>query len=71
MVNIIGAGPARLLSAIVLRKHGYPVMVFEESSDVGHRLNCHFQGIENWSSDNDATELLKDMGVEINCLHVP
>lgn len=70
-VNIIGAGPAGLTAAIVLRKHGYSVRVFEMSSDVGHRLNGDFQGLENWSSERDITELLKEIGIETNFLCVP
>jgi len=71
VINIIGAGPAGLVAAIVLRKHGYAVRVYEASSDVGHRLNGDFQGIENCSSRKDITELLKDMGIEINFLCIP
>jgi flavin-dependent dehydrogenase len=70
-INIIGAGPAGLASAIVLRKHGFPVKVFEMSSDVGHRLNGDFQGLENWSSEKDITELLRDIGIEINFPCIP
>lgn len=70
-INIVGAGPAGLSSAIVLAKHGYKAMVYEMSSDVGHRLNGDFQGLENWSSGIDITELLKDIGIEINFLCVP
>ena len=70
-VNIIGAGPAGLAAAIVLRKHGFPVTVYEQSPDVGHRLNGDFQGLDNWSSQIDITEMLKDIGIEINFLCVP
>jgi flavin-dependent dehydrogenase len=70
-INIIGAGPAGLMAAIVLRRHGFPVTVFEQSSDVGHRLNGDFQGLENWSSERDITQLLKDIGIEINFLCAP
>ena len=70
-ITIIGAGPAGLAAAIVLRKQGFPVKVYEMSSDVGHRLNRDFQGLENWSSEKDITELLKDIGIEINFLCVP
>jgi flavin-dependent dehydrogenase len=70
-VNIIGAGPAGLVAAIVLRKHRYSVRVYEMSPDVGHRLNGDFQGLENWSSERDITELLKDIGLEINFLCAP
>ncbi|MEW6109816.1 MAG: NAD(P)/FAD-dependent oxidoreductase [Nitrospirota bacterium] len=70
-INIIGAGPAGLTAAIVLRKHGSPVRVYEMSSDVGHRLNGDFQGLENWSSEEDVTELLKRSGIETNFLCAP
>ncbi len=70
-INIIGAGPAGLTAAIILRKHGFHVKVFEQSSDVGHRSNGDFQGLENWSSERDITEIIKDTGIEINFLCVP
>jgi len=70
-INIIGAGPAGLTAAIVLRKHDFPVRVYEKSSDVGHRLNGDFQGLENWSSGRDIKDLFRDIGIEINFLCVP
>ncbi|NOZ69288.1 MAG: NAD(P)/FAD-dependent oxidoreductase [Deferribacteres bacterium] len=69
-INIIGAGPAGLTAAIVLRRHGFP-RVYEMSSHVGHRLSGDFQGFENWSSERDITEVLKETGIEINFLYVP
>lgn len=70
-INIIGAGPAGLTAGIVLRRHGFPVRVYEMSPDVGHRLNGDFQGLENWSSEKDITDLLKEIGIETNFLCVP
>ncbi len=70
-INVIGAGPAGLTSAIVLRKQGFPVKVYEMSSNVGYRLNGDFQGLENWSAEGDITQLLKDIGIDINFLCVP
>jgi len=70
-VPIIGAGPAGLSAAIVLRKHGFPVRVYEKSKDVGHRLKGDFQGLENWSSEQDVTDFLKNIGIDINFLCVP
>ncbi len=70
-ITIIGAGPAGLTAAIVLAKHGYKTRVYENASDVGHRLNGDFQGLENWSSEKDITELLKDIGIEMNFLCAP
>ncbi|MHB1661777.1 MAG: NAD(P)/FAD-dependent oxidoreductase [bacterium] len=71
LVNIIGAGPAGLTAAIVLAKHGYKARVYERHSDVGHRMNGDFQGLENWSSDKDITVLLRDIGINVNFLCVP
>lgn len=70
-VRIIGAGPAGLTAAIVLRRHGIPVTVFEKSSEVGHRLSGDFQGLENWSSDVDITDLMSDVGIKLNFLCEP
>lgn len=70
-VNIIGAGPAGLMAAITLRRHGIPARVLEMHADVGQRLSGDFQGIENWSTGKDAAEFLGDMGVETNFLLKP
>lgn len=70
-ITIIGAGPAGLAAAIVLRKRGYPVRVYEKSQDVGHRLNGDFQGLENWSSEEDVPGFLNSIGIDINFLCVP
>jgi flavin-dependent dehydrogenase len=70
-VSIIGAGPAGLTAAIVLRRHGFPVRVFEMSAEVGHRLNGDFQGLENWSSEQDVMGLLTECGLEMNFICAP
>lgn len=70
-INIIGAGPAGLTAAIVLAKQGFKARVYEMASEVGHRLNGDFQGLENWSSEKDVTELLKEIGMGINFLCAP
>jgi flavin-dependent dehydrogenase len=70
-IHIIGAGPAGLTAAIVLRKHRLTVKVFDMVPDVGYRLNGDFQGLENWSSEKDITDILKDTGIDINFLCVP
>ena len=70
-IKIIGADPAGLAAAIVLRRHGFPVKVFDKSPDVGHRLNGDFQGLETWSAERDIAEILRETGIEINFLFVP
>lgn len=70
-VTIVGAGPAGIAAAIVLRRHGVPVRIFEKYPDVGYRLSGDFQGLENWSTEQDVTDLLKEIGIEINFLCVP
>ncbi len=70
-INIVGAGPSGLTAAIVLARHGFPVRVFELAADVGHRLNGDFQGLENWSSEQDITGFLAECGLEINFLCEP
>jgi len=70
-VRIIGAGPAGLAAAIVLRQHDVSVAVFEKHHDVGHRLNGQFQGLENWSADTDITGTLNGIGIDINFLCEP
>lgn len=70
-LNIVGAGPAGITAAIVLRRHGIPVRIYEKFPAAGYRLHGDFQGIENWSSEKDVTRLLQEIGIEINFLCVP
>jgi flavin-dependent dehydrogenase len=71
VVNIAGAGPAGLTAAIVLARQGRKVRVYEKHPDVGHRFHGDFEGLENWSSKEDITELLKEVGIKTNFLFVP
>ncbi|MBI1921635.1 MAG: NAD(P)/FAD-dependent oxidoreductase [Geobacter sp.] len=70
-VTIIGAGPAGLTAAIVLRRHGIPVRVHEMSPDVGTRLSGDFQGFENWSSPQQLKDFLKEVGIDPDFLCEP
>lgn len=70
-VNIIGAGPAGLVAAMHLSKNGYKVIIHEMKEDVGTRFNGDFQGIENWSTTEDAHEFLESIGVQINFRFAP
>lgn len=70
-VHIIGAGPAGLVAAINLSKNGYEVIVHEMKEDVGMRFNGDFQGIDNWSTTEDAQQFLESIGVNINFRFTP
>ncbi|MGK9368387.1 NAD(P)/FAD-dependent oxidoreductase [Melioribacter sp. Ez-97] len=70
-ITIVGAGPGGLTAAIALKKAGYNVDVYEQNSDVGLRFNGDYQGLENWSDEQDTLEILKNIGIEINFLCRP
>lgn len=70
-LSVVGAGPSGLVAAINLRLAGYDVTIYEASDDVGHRFHNDFQGLENWSSDEDAVDFLKRINVKINFLCQP
>lgn len=63
VVSIIGAGPAGLACAIILARAEYPVIVHEQRAHVGGRFHGDFQGLENWSSDEDVLEELTRSGI--------
>lgn len=65
-IEIVGSGPAGLVAAINLARAGCRVTVYEEKPDVGHRFRGDFQGLENWSSDEDVTVFLERLGIQIN-----
>lgn len=63
-INIAGAGPSGLAAAIWLRRHGFRVRVFDKAPEAGSRFRGDFQGIENWTSQQDALDNLREMGIE-------
>ncbi len=70
-IDIVGAGPAGLVAAINLAGAGYSVTVYEQNPDVGHRFHGDFQGIENWSSEEDAALVMQRLGVKENFICRP
>ncbi len=66
IINVIGAGPAGLVAAINLAKADFAVMLHESAPSVGHRFHGDFQGIENWTTEDDVGKFLKRINVEIN-----
>lgn len=71
VITIVGAGPAGLTAGIVLRKFGLQVNLYEQNSDVGLKFNGDFQGLENWSDEEDTLDFLKRIGININFLCQP
>lgn len=65
-IDVVGAGPAGMVAAINLAKAGFEVTLHEAASGVGHRFHGDFQGIENWTTESDARELLNRINVEVN-----
>jgi flavin-dependent dehydrogenase len=62
-ITIVGAGPAGLASAIALARSGRRVVVKEWHATVGHRFHGDFQGLENWSSDQNVLNELTANGI--------
>jgi flavin-dependent dehydrogenase len=63
-IKILGAGISGLAAAITLADAGYSVNVFERFDTCGKRFGGDLQGIENWSSNTDAIEELKSIGID-------
>ncbi|NOX17791.1 MAG: NAD(P)/FAD-dependent oxidoreductase [Chlorobi bacterium] len=69
--TVVGAGPAGLTASIILKKAGYDVDLYEQNDNVGLRFNGDFQGLENWSDEEDTLDIFKNIGLEINFLCQP
>ncbi|WP_457653806.1 NAD(P)/FAD-dependent oxidoreductase [Rhodocaloribacter sp.] len=70
-VHIIGAGPAGLTAAVTLARGGVKTVVFEKARDAGARFIGDYQGLENWSTEEDAPDFLASLGVAVNFRCVP
>lgn len=70
-IHVIGAGPASLTAAIHLARNDYPVTVYEMKSDVGKRFNGDFQGLANWTDEEDVRDFLVRIGIRMNFEMVP
>ncbi|MDZ4140519.1 MAG: NAD(P)-binding protein, partial [Methylotenera sp.] len=71
LIQIGGAGPAGLAAAITLAKAGRHVLVHEAQSEVGHRFDGDFQGLENWSTQQDVLDLLREIGITTEFATLP
>lgn len=65
LVKIAGAGISGLTCGINLVKRGYSVEIYEKKENIAHRFKGDFQGIENWTTNEDALELIKDYGIDL------
>ncbi len=70
-ITVVGAGVAGLTCAILLARSGRRVVVREARAQVGRRFHDDFQGIENWSAEQDVLEELAEAGIRLQCELVP
>ena len=63
-VHILGAGLSGLAAATILAKSGIKVHVHEVRGDSGARFDGDFQGLENWTSETDFFDEMKDWGLD-------
>lgn len=70
-VQIVGGGPSGLTAALYLARAGFRPVVYEQAPDVGARFHGDFQGLENWSAEEDVLETVAGLGVRINFRCVP
>lgn len=70
-IQIGGAGPAGLAAAITLAKAGRRVLVHEAQSEVGNRFDGDLQGLENWSTQQDVLDLLREIGITTEFTKLP
>lgn len=65
-INIRGAGISGLACAIILRKNGYNVNVYEKKSFTGARFSEDWQGLENWSEKTDVLKQIVSYGIDLS-----
>ena len=63
-IDILGAGLSGLAAATILAKAGKEVHVHRIRKDSGARFDGDFQGIENWTSENDFVDEMRSWGLE-------
>ena len=70
-INIMGGGISGIACAIILRKNGYDVTVYEKKNSVGTRFNDDWQGIENWSEKIDVLKQIESYGIDLSFDYEP
>jgi len=71
VIEIAGAGPAGLAAAITLARAGRPVIVHEAQAEVGYRFKRDLQGLENWTTREDALAVLRGLGIATDFRRLP
>ncbi len=70
-IEIAGAGVAGLAAAIKLAQAGCRVVLHEMHDKVGYRFDGDFQGLENWTEEEDVLNVLKEKGLTTDFNVVP
>lgn len=65
-LEIVGAGPAGIAAALTARAARVPVTVYEKHGRAGTRFHGDFQGLENWTTEEDTLEELERLGVPLD-----
>ena len=71
VIEISGAGPAGLAAALAVTANGGQARVYEKRSEVGARFHDDFQGLENWTRDEDVLDELAAHGIALDFEHIP
>lgn len=69
--QVVGAGPAGLAAAITLARAGERVVVHEAAAEVGSRFHGDHQGLENWTTENDVLDELRELGMACDFAATP
>jgi flavin-dependent dehydrogenase len=64
-LQIVGAGPAGLAAALTARAADAAVTVFEKHLRAGMRFHGDFQGLENWTTEEDTFAELERLGLPV------